>query len=61
MIHNPCKKDCPKRSATCHGICKDYKEFRAEMDKYLETKARHAEVDEVIIGSIERAKKRSKK
>ena len=33
MRENPCKPDCPKRSATCHGTCKDYKEWRAELDE----------------------------
>lgn len=27
MKSNPCKKDCPKRSATCHSTCKEYLEF----------------------------------
>ena len=25
---NPCKKDCSGRSATCHGECEKYKEWR---------------------------------
>lgn len=26
-MKNPCKKTCPKRSATCHGECGDYKDW----------------------------------
>lgn len=33
MIPNPCKKDCPKRSCTCHAECTDYKLFRADRDE----------------------------
>lgn len=34
----PCKKDCPKRSSTCHGICAEYKRWRQELDKTNEKK-----------------------
>ena len=30
---NPCKPDCPKRSATCHGNCPDYAEYRQFIDE----------------------------
>ncbi len=30
---NPCKRDCPRRSPTCHSECKEYLEFRAELDQ----------------------------
>ncbi len=33
MKRNPCKPDCPKRNATCHSLCPEYKEWRAEKDK----------------------------
>ena len=26
-MKNPCKKDCPGRSATCHAECDDYLAF----------------------------------
>lgn len=26
-MKNPCKKDCPDRSPTCHQTCTDYLEF----------------------------------
>ena len=28
----PCPPNCPKRNATCHSVCKDYLEWRAEKD-----------------------------
>ena len=24
MLENPCKRDCPKRSSTCHSDCEKY-------------------------------------
>lgn len=29
-LKNPCKRECPKRSSTCHGTCKEYKDFVAD-------------------------------
>ena len=26
-VKPPCTPDCDKRSATCHGTCKEYREF----------------------------------
>jgi len=38
-IHkNPCKPDCPKRKASCHGGCKDYKDYRVLIDSYAKEK-----------------------
>lgn len=28
---NPCSRDCPDRSPTCHADCQRYKDFAAEM------------------------------
>ena len=25
---NPCHQDCPRRNATCHAICNDYKIYK---------------------------------
>lgn len=30
MKPNPCRKDCPKRSSSCHGTCKEYKDWKEE-------------------------------
>jgi len=30
---NPCPPDCPRRNAECHAKCKDYKDWRAELDR----------------------------
>lgn len=36
MKSNPCKKDCPERSATCHATCEKYSEFSEENRKEKE-------------------------
>lgn len=33
MKNNPCAKDCPDRTATCHAECGKYAEFAARCEK----------------------------
>lgn len=40
---NPCKKDCPDRSATCHTECERYMEYKALLEK--QRKEHLAELD----------------
>lgn len=32
----PCAKDCPRRTATCHSTCGDYKIWKAKREKQSE-------------------------
>lgn len=32
MNRSPCKRDCPDRTATCHGGCEKYKAWKIEHD-----------------------------
>ena len=32
LIKSPCK-ECKKRTATCHGDCSEYLEFRKKLEK----------------------------
>lgn len=45
LSDNPCKRDCPKRSPTCHIACPNYAEYKAKRDKENEAlqKKRDAE------------------
>lgn len=43
MTHSPCKRDCPNRSAECHGNCEDYKVF--ELIHSIETQNRRKEIE----------------
>lgn len=43
MYNHPCKKDCPNRSVGCHGICPEYKEFRAEREEVYKARSLYYE------------------
>jgi len=32
-MKNPCDRNCPKRSDTCHGTCLDYDNFAKERER----------------------------
>lgn len=40
----PCKRDCPDRSAECHGSCEKYREFKAKMDEARARRFADAEI-----------------
>lgn len=31
---SPCTKDCPRRSATCHSECQEYKDFERAQELF---------------------------
>ena len=33
---NPCVRECPDRSPTCHGTCEKYTEWRKQHNRELE-------------------------
>ena len=37
LSDNPCKRDCPKRSPTCHVSCPEYAEYKAKREKENES------------------------
>lgn len=41
-MENPCRKDCPRRSPTCHSDCPDYEKYRRYLKwkKYLINKSK---------------------
>jgi hypothetical protein len=42
---NPCEKDCPERSPTCHSTCtRGYKEYRARKDAECDARVKTAEL-----------------
>ena len=45
LSDNPCKRDCPKRSPTCHINCLEYAEYKVKREKENESiqKQRDAE------------------
>jgi hypothetical protein len=44
-VPNPCKRDCPKRSPTCHSECKDYKDFTDYLKEIHKVKLDTARID----------------
>ena len=36
MNRSPCMRDCPDRTATCHGGCEKYKAWKKEHDEAME-------------------------
>ena len=44
----PCKPDCPKRNATCHSVCPEYKAYRVFLDKKNEVIRQDMEVPAYI-------------
>lgn len=39
---NPCGKNCPERSITCHGTCERYAEFWAKCEEARKKRAMDA-------------------
>jgi hypothetical protein len=60
MRESPCRH-CkpPKRTATCHSTCPDYKEWRAELDeeneKIKKIKDEQRMLDDFMFRNLERA------
>lgn len=44
---SPCDKECPKRSATCHGTCEAYNAWVKEKDAY-KAKIDEARAEEAV-------------
>jgi hypothetical protein len=57
----PCAKDCPKRNATCHSVCPDYKEWRAKKDRENEAKRKEKEIFYALFDNEVNRTKRMKK
>lgn len=60
MIKQPCKKDCPDRSATCHAECEAYLLFIEHNAKERERIHRKNKVDGYIKDAIIASKKGNK-
>lgn len=56
-VKNPCAKDCPDRSPTCHGECERYAAFAAHCERMRQ--ARHQE--NIVAGAVFDAVQRCRK
>lgn len=58
-MEQPCRKDCPERSADCHAVCEKYREFeRARNAEYDKRKAQ-IETESAMYDSIDRIRMRN--
>ena len=53
----PCK-DCTERHPKCHGECERYKKWKEPMEKARKQKYINHKIDETILVSKEKAKRR---
>lgn len=64
MKNNPCKKDCPNRSGTCHAECKEYLEWQEERKAFVKEvnkkRALESGFMEHIVRISDRANRRNK-
>ncbi len=52
---NPCTRDCPERSATCHGSCERYlARWNAQQASYKAADEQR-KLDEVVVRGVRRA------
>lgn len=54
-MKNPCVRDCPKRSSTCHSECKDYLDFREENNERGKEQRKKAIAAEFQITNVNKA------
>lgn len=50
MSSNPCVKDCPNRSATCHAECERYAAFAKEREAVLAQKNKQQSIESRLDG-----------
>lgn len=60
MIEQPCKKDCPNRSATCHAECEAYLQFMERNAQERERIHNSKKVNGYIRDAVRASKKKSR-
>ena len=48
MKQQPCKKDCPRRTAGCGATCKDWKEYVEERNAGYEERVKKWKDEEIV-------------
>ena len=61
MIEQPCKKDCPNRSATCHAECEAYLQFIEYNSIQREDIHRKKKINGYIRDAVRASKKKSRR
>lgn len=55
VVDNPCVKDCPERSATCHAYCEKYARFAAWCERRRKERAEERALKEAATHGMKRA------
>lgn len=57
-VPNPCTKNCPDRSPSCHGACEKYARFAAWCEHKRQERHQEAIVKQIVIDMVLRCQKR---
>lgn len=57
-VPNPCTKDCPKRTAVCHGECKEYADYAAYRRMIYKSRLMDGEVNALESESYRKGRRR---
>lgn len=60
-MKQPCERDCPNRSVTCHSECEKYKAFTEEIKSKRDEKQKKTCMDCFTFDRVMRVKKRINK
>lgn len=55
MVENPCARDCPDRTATCHAECEKYARFFAWREEQRKKRAEEKTLEEAATHGMRRA------
>lgn len=58
-MRNPCRKDCPDRSATCHAECIKYLDFYAWCKEAREQERKQSVTMDYIAKEVRKGKSKS--
>ena len=54
---NPCAKDCPDRSPTCHGSCERYAAFAAYREQIRQNRYSENQIISAVFEAVHRCSK----
>ena len=57
---NPCKRDCPDRSGTCHAECMKYLAYAAECERIREERHMSRIPTGYIVNEVRKSKRNSR-
>lgn len=61
MLENPCKPDCPDRSATCHSTCEKYFIYDICKDHERNLRFKEGQIEDDIWATSRHSKKQKRR